>query len=68
MTEAVLSVPEVHCDHCIASIEGAVGGLEGVENVKVNLETKDVNVSFDESKLGLPDISAAITAQGYDVA
>ena len=30
MTETKLSVPEIHCDHCKMSIEGAVGALDGV--------------------------------------
>ena len=30
MTETTLSVPEIHCDHCKMSIEGAVGALDGV--------------------------------------
>ena len=31
MTETTLSVPEIHCDHCKMSIEGAVGALDGVD-------------------------------------
>ncbi|MGI8427305.1 MAG: copper ion binding protein [Actinomycetota bacterium] len=68
MTEAVLSVPEVHCGHCVSSIEGAVGVLEGVDSVKVNLESKDVSVTFDDSKLDLAVIATTIEGQGYDIA
>ncbi|MGH2812279.1 MAG: copper ion binding protein [Actinomycetota bacterium] len=67
MTEQVLSVPQVHCDHCISSIEGAVGALEGVSRVKVDLDRKDVSVEFDDTSTGLDRIVEAIEEQGYDV-
>lgn len=51
MTDKVLSVPTVHCDHCVSSISSAVGALEGVEKVAVDLGRKDVTVSFDEGRV-----------------
>ncbi|MGQ0680559.1 MAG: heavy-metal-associated domain-containing protein [Actinomycetota bacterium] len=67
MTEQVLEVPEVTCNHCVAAIEGAVGALQGVESVKVNLDRKDVTINFDESALEVDAIVAAITGEGYAV-
>lgn len=67
MTEKVLSVPTVHCDHCVSSISSAVGALEGVEAVNVDLGRKDVTVSFDESRVNEQKIVEAIEDQGYDV-
>lgn len=70
MTQKTLSVPAVHCDHCIASIEGAVGNLSGVETVRVDLDRKDVTVSFDDSapmEAIMEAIVEAIEDQGYDV-
>ena len=67
MSEKILSVPEVHCDHCVSSIEGSVGALAGVDKVKVNLEAKNVSVSFDESAVALDEIVKTIEEQGYDV-
>lgn len=67
MKEQVLSVPEVHCGHCVSSIEGSVGALDGVETVKVDLGAKSVTVLFDESRVGLDSITAAIEEQGYDI-
>jgi copper chaperone len=65
--EQVLSVPEVHCGHCVSSIEGAVAQLEGVENVNVDLDSRTVKVVFDEGSLQLDSIVSAIEGQGYDV-
>ena len=66
MTDATLSVPEIHCDHCKMSIEGAVGALEGVTKAEVDVPTATVAVTFDDPA-GMTSIVAAIEEQGYDV-
>lgn len=67
MTEQVLSVPEVHCGHCVSSIEGAVSALGGVEAVKVDLDARDVKVKFDEAAVTIDQIISTIVDQGYEV-
>lgn len=67
MSEKVLAVPEVHCGHCVSSIEGAVSALEGVKQVSVDLDRKDVTVNFDDSAVALDQIISAIQEQGYEV-
>ena len=66
MTELTLSVPEVHCDHCKSSIEGAVGQLAGVDSVDVSIEDRLVRVTADPAASDA--IVAAIEDQGYEVA
>jgi copper chaperone len=48
MVQEVLSVPDVSCNHCVSAIEGAVGGLQGVQSVTVDLDRKDVTIRFDD--------------------
>lgn len=67
MTEIKLDVPDISCDHCKTSIEGAVGELTGVSNVAVTVADRIVDVSFDGS-VTQDDIVAAIEEQGYEVA
>ena len=67
MTTKTFSVPDVHCGSCAASIEGAVGQLDGIETVKVELADHTVDVSFDESALQLDTIVDVIEGQGYVV-
>lgn len=66
MTEATLSVPEIHCDHCKMSIEGAVSALDGVASATVTVATTTVAVTYDDPTT-MDDIVAAIEAQGYAV-
>lgn len=66
MTNVVLKVSGMSCNHCVNSIEGAlkVIGAEG----KVDLGDGTVAVAFDENKLTLDAVKEAIEDQGYDVA
>ncbi|HEY4607037.1 MAG TPA: cation transporter [Acidimicrobiia bacterium] len=67
MTEVLLQAPEIHCDHCKMSIEGAVGSLDGVESVDVAIADATVRVSFDDGRLDLKSIKKTIEDQGYAV-
>lgn len=66
MTETTLSVPEIHCDHCKMSIEGAVNALDGVASAEVNVEKATVSVGFD-APASIEGIIGAIEEQGYEV-
>jgi len=67
MTNRVFNVPDIHCDHCASSIEGAVGSIEGVEKVKVQIEDRTVEVTYDDVSVKLDEILSAIEGQGYEV-
>jgi len=58
-------VPDISCDHCKNAIEGEVGSLEGVENVRVDVEQRRVTVDGAASDEA---IRAAIEEAGYEVA
>jgi len=67
MTHVQLQVPEVHCDHCKTSIEGAVSQLSGVNSVEVAITEATVEVDFDDSSADLDQIKKTIEEQGYAV-
>lgn len=67
MTEIQLQVPEVHCDHCKMSLEGAVGALQGVEKVEVTVADATLDVAYDASAVELDTIKQTIEEQGYAV-
>jgi copper chaperone len=67
MTQTTLSVPDISCGHCKTSIEGAVKPLDGVDTAEVSIDDRNVDVTYDPSKIDLSDIVMAISDQGYEV-
>lgn len=55
------------CDHCAGSISKAVGLLNGVVNVKVDLPTRKVMVEFDPELVSEDIIKDTVADQGYEV-
>ena len=68
MEHVTLSVPEISCDHCKNTIEGALNQVDGVSRADVSIEGKTVTVSFDEGETDVEAIRAAVENEGYDVA
>lgn len=66
MTSTTLSVPEIHCGHCKSAIEGAVGPLEGVRAVEVDVDGRLVRVEHDDA-VTVRALVDVIEDQGYDV-
>jgi copper chaperone len=66
--EAVLSVPDMNCQHCVNTIQKALGALSGVETVSTDLPTKKVSVHYDPSRVTLDQVEATLDDTGYTVA
>jgi copper chaperone len=54
------------CSHCENAVKKAVGALDGVKSVTVDLKGKTVTVEFD-AKVSVDAIKHEIEEQGYDV-
>jgi copper chaperone len=63
----ILRVPEISCEHCQRTIEGAVSELPGVASVTVRIPEKTVEVEFDESRTDRDAIVRVIESQGFEV-
>lgn len=63
----VLKVEGMSCQHCVNSINKAVGELNGVEKVSVDLKGKTVSVDYNQDQVGLDRIKEVIEDQGYEV-
>jgi copper chaperone CopZ len=59
-----LNVPTVHCRSCKLTIEETLEELEGVADSDVNLDTKQVTVSYDPDTVAIPAITTAIEEVG----
>lgn len=67
MTTETIAVPDIHCDHCKTSIEGALLPLDGVDQARVDIEARQVTVEYDASTTDRDVLVSAIEDQGYDV-
>ena len=67
METITLNVPGMSCSHCENAIKGAVGNLDGVDNVDIDLTGKTVKVSYNPGKVSEDSIKTAIEDQGYDI-
>ena len=70
MTTETMAVtaPDISCEHCQHAIEGAVGALQGVDTVRVEIPTKTVRVSYDPAQVSREHIEATLADEGYPVA
>jgi copper chaperone CopZ len=64
MQTLTLKVPEMSCGHCVASVSGAVERVTGVRSVRVDLETKQVQVAGENLEQGA--VAAAVREAGYE--
>lgn len=62
----VISVPGMHCQHCVMSIRRALSMVPGVKSADVDLEKKIVDVTFNPSKVELGKLIEAIERAGFD--
>jgi len=63
-----ISVPDMSCDHCVKTINGALGALSGVESVRSDLQTKSVHLRYDPRRVSMQQIEATLDDVGYTIA
>ncbi len=61
------NVKGMTCNHCVKSIENALGELKGIETVEVDLKKNTVTASFNEASVGVDKVKEVIEEAGYDV-
>jgi copper chaperone len=60
-----LNAPDISCGHCVSAIQNRLGGLEGVQSVSADAGTKNIDLTFDPSKINLDTIKAELDDEGY---
>ena len=66
--EMTLSVPDISCEHCVKTINSALGTQPGVDAVQTDIPTKTVYLRFDPTQLSLEQVKAVLDEAGYTVA
>jgi copper chaperone len=68
MIAKTYKVPDVSCSHCKRAIESALGAIEGVQKVEVDVEKKTVDLKFDETTVTEAAVLDALSQEGYPAA
>ena len=69
MKSATIQLETLTCPSCMQKIEGALKGVEGVEQdtISVSFNTSRAKFDFDDEKVSIEELENAITKVGYDV-
>ncbi len=59
-----LTVLNMNCNHCVATITKALEGLEDIKNIKFNLKKKEVKI---KGEISLDQVIKVIEDAGYQV-
>ncbi|MGH2777357.1 MAG: heavy-metal-associated domain-containing protein [Actinomycetota bacterium] len=65
--QETFKVADVSCDHCKATIEGALRPIDGIRSVQVVVEDKTAIVDFDQEVIARSAVVAVIEEEGYPV-
>lgn len=67
MKTVTLTTEPFTCPSCVKKIEKALTFHDGVRAVRVLFNSSRVQISYDESKVGVEELSRAVTTLGYPV-
>ncbi len=67
VSQIALPIEGMTCTSCAARVEGALGGLAGVEAASVNLASERASIHFDRERVTPQQIVEAIEGAGFGV-
>lgn len=67
MTNLVLQVEGMSCNHCVEAVTKALKAVQGVDSVDVSLTEKKVSIGYEDASVTPDQLKEAIEDQGYDV-
>jgi len=63
--DLTLDIDGMTCSACVSAIEKKVGGMDGVDEITVNLTTEKGKIKYDTTKLSLRQLIDSIEEIGY---
>lgn len=63
--EVLIPIAGMTCAACVRAVERAIGKLDGIQEVNVNIATEKAKVVYDSTKTRLSQIKDAISKAGY---
>jgi copper chaperone len=67
MATTILTVPDISCEHCERTITGALGPVEGVKAVAVDIPAKQVRVDYDADTVRIEELTTILADEDYPV-
>lgn len=67
MQKAVMQLETLTCPTCIKKIEGALGKVTGVDEVKVLFNASKAKVAYDDQQVTAAQLKATVEQLGYEV-
>jgi copper chaperone len=68
MTQVILNVPDISCEHCERTITSTLTPVAGVVAVRVDIDAKQVRVDYDATQVDPERMKALLEAEDYPVA
>ncbi len=66
-TQVTLPIQGMTCAACVSHVEKAIGAVEGVAGVSVNLAVETAAVEFSTAKVPVEDLRRAVSNAGYSI-
>ena len=60
-----LTVAGMGCDNCVRKLERAFRAQDGVKDVRIDGIAGRVTVTFDRTKVNIPELQALVVKSGY---
>lgn len=67
MTTKTITISGMHCTSCALNIDFDLEDLPGIKSSRTNYPKSQTVVTFDETRIQLPQIVAQIQKTGYGV-
>ena len=65
MKKQTFSVPDMHCSNCSMKLESIEDELDGIREINASYHKQQMTVEFDETRVDLEQILAAVRKKGY---
>ena len=65
MIKQIFSIPDMTCSNCAMKLESLEDVLEGVKQIDASYHKLQMIIEYDESKLSVDEIIAAVKKKGY---
>ncbi len=62
------SVPDISCEHCERAVKNALGAVDGIQQVDVDIPGKTVDVLYNPSAVSVDQMKDVLAEEDYPVA